>query len=50
VDLPLVGATHLASALVFDLGVFLIVVATVLLILSELGKLSQRELVSGGRA
>jgi multicomponent K+:H+ antiporter subunit A len=50
VDLPLVGATHLASALVFDLGVYLIVVATVLLVLSELGKLSQREMVAGERA
>jgi multicomponent K+:H+ antiporter subunit A len=40
---PLVGKTHLASALVFDLGVYLAVVATVLLVLSELGRLSQRE-------
>jgi len=44
VDLPLVGSTHIASALVFDLGIYIVVVATVLMILSELGKLSQREL------
>ncbi|MBW8271154.1 monovalent cation/H+ antiporter subunit A [Caldovatus aquaticus] len=44
VPIPLVGRTHLASALAFDLGVYLVVVATVLLVLSELGRLSQREL------
>ncbi len=44
VPVPLVGKTHLASALVFDLGVYVVVVATVLLVLTELGRLSQREL------
>jgi multicomponent K+:H+ antiporter subunit A len=43
-DLPLVGKTELASALVFDLGVYLVVVAAVLLILAELGQLSRREI------
>ncbi len=44
---PLIGAFELASAMAFDLGVWLVVVACVLLVLSELGALSQREL---GRA
>jgi multicomponent K+:H+ antiporter subunit A len=44
VAIPLVGRTHLSSALVFDLGVYFVVVATVLLVLTELGRLSQREL------
>jgi multicomponent K+:H+ antiporter subunit A len=43
VALPLVGSVHLASAMLFDLGVFLVVVATVLLVLTGLGRLSQRE-------
>jgi len=37
VHLPLVGEFELASAMVFDLGVFLVVVGTVLLILTRLG-------------
>ncbi|MFC7475038.1 monovalent cation/H+ antiporter subunit A [Dankookia sp. GCM10030260] len=45
--IPLVGPVHLASALVFDLGIYLVVVATVLLVLTELGRLSQRELAPG---
>ena len=47
VDLPLVGSTHIASAIVFDLGIYIVVVATVLMILSELGRLSQREAAPG---
>jgi multicomponent K+:H+ antiporter subunit A len=43
VPVPLVGRTHLASAMLFDIGVYLTVVATVLLILSEIGRLSTRE-------
>ncbi len=43
VAIPLVGKTHLASAMLFDIGVYLTVVATVLLILSEFGRLSLRE-------
>jgi multicomponent K+:H+ antiporter subunit A len=38
--LPLVGDVELASAMVFDLGVYLVVVGTVLMVLAELGKLS----------
>jgi multicomponent K+:H+ antiporter subunit A len=45
VALPLVGSTHLASAMAFDVGVYLAVVATVLVILSEIGRLSQREVL-----
>ena len=40
---PVIEKFELASAMVFDLGVFLVVVASVLLALSELGTLSQRE-------
>ena len=43
---PLIGKTELASAMMFDVGVYLVVVAAVLLILSELGGLSRRELVT----
>jgi len=43
VPIPFVGSTHLASAMLFDVGIYLAVVATVLLILSELGRLSTRE-------
>jgi multicomponent K+:H+ antiporter subunit A len=42
IHLPLLGELELASALVFDLGVYLVVVATVLLILTELGRLHIR--------
>jgi multicomponent K+:H+ antiporter subunit A len=41
--LPWVGEVPLASAMLFDIGVYLTVVATVLLILSEIGRLSTRE-------
>jgi multicomponent K+:H+ antiporter subunit A len=41
--LPLLGDMELASATVFDLGVYIVVVATVLLILSELGRIAPRE-------
>jgi len=43
VTLPIVGKFELASALLFDLGVYLAVVGTVLLILSGIGGLSRRE-------
>lgn len=39
-DIPLVGKVELASALVFDLGVYLTVVGSVLMILASLGKLT----------
>lgn len=41
VGLPLVGEVEIASALLFDLGVYLVVVATVLMALAGLGRLSQ---------
>jgi len=41
---PLIEKFELASAMVFDLGVFLVVVASILLALSELGALSRREI------
>ena len=43
VTLPIVGKFELASAMLFDLGVYLVVVSTVLLILAGIGRLSQRE-------
>jgi multicomponent K+:H+ antiporter subunit A len=42
-DLPLIGEIELASALIFDLGVYLTVVGATLLILAHLGKLSTPE-------
>jgi multicomponent K+:H+ antiporter subunit A len=39
IDIPLLGDIELASVIFFDLGVYLVVVATVLLILTELGRL-----------
>jgi multicomponent K+:H+ antiporter subunit A len=41
---PVIQKFELASAMVFDLGVLLVVVATILLALSELGTLSRREI------
>ncbi|MFM9849672.1 MAG: monovalent cation/H+ antiporter subunit A [Hyphomicrobiaceae bacterium] len=41
---PVIDKFELASAMAFDLGVLLVVVATVVLALSELGGLSRREL------
>lgn len=40
---PLIGKFEIASAMAFDLGVFLVVVGSVLLALAELGTLSRRE-------
>ena len=40
VDLPLLGEIELATALLFDLGVFVTVVATVMLMLASLGQLN----------
>jgi multicomponent K+:H+ antiporter subunit A len=40
---PLIEKFEVASAIAFDLGVYLVVVASVLLALSELGALSRRE-------
>jgi multicomponent K+:H+ antiporter subunit A len=41
--LPWVGEFELASAMIFDLGVYLTVVGATLLILANLGKLTTRE-------
>jgi multicomponent K+:H+ antiporter subunit A len=43
VTLPVIGKFELASAMFFDLGVYLAVVGTVLLILAGIGRLHQRE-------
>jgi multicomponent K+:H+ antiporter subunit A len=43
---PLVGDVELASAMIFDIGVYLVVVGSVLAILTECGALSRRELPS----
>ncbi len=40
---PLVGKFEIASAMAFDLGVYLVVIGTVMLALTELGLLSRRE-------
>jgi len=40
IALPLLGEVELASAMIFDLGVYLVVVSVVLMVLAELGKLS----------
>jgi multicomponent K+:H+ antiporter subunit A len=42
-DLPWIGEFELASAMIFDLGVYLTVVGSVLLILANLGKLTTSE-------
>ena len=43
VSLPVIGTFELASAMLFDLGVYLAVVSTVLLILAGIGRLSLQE-------
>jgi multicomponent K+:H+ antiporter subunit A len=43
--IPLVGEIELATALLFDLGVYLTVVGATLLILANLGKLTQEKAV-----
>jgi multicomponent K+:H+ antiporter subunit A len=43
VTIPLVGEVELASAMLFDLGVYLTVVGATLLILANLGKLTQEK-------
>ena len=44
VSLPIVGEFELASAMLFDLGVFLTVVGVIMLILANLGKLTRRKI------
>ncbi len=43
IDPPILEEFELASALLFDLGIFLVVVASVVVIITELGGLSRRE-------
>jgi multicomponent K+:H+ antiporter subunit A len=50
VHLPVIGEFELASAMVFDLGVFLTVVGVILLILANLGKLKRRSARAGREA
>ncbi len=45
--LPLAGDFELATAMLFDLGVYLTVVGVVLLILANLGKLTKRSATNG---
>ena len=45
VALPLIGDIELASAMVFDLGIYVVVVGVVMVIVGRLGALSG----SGGR-
>jgi multicomponent K+:H+ antiporter subunit A len=42
VSLPLIGEFELASATIFDLGVYVVVVTVVVTVLSGLGRLSER--------
>jgi len=42
-SLPLIGKFDLASAMIFDLGVYLTVVGATMLILANLGKLTTSE-------
>lgn len=46
-QLPLIGEFELATAMLFDLGVYFTVVGAIMLILSTLGKLSERCLETG---
>ncbi len=51
VALPLIGEIELASAMVFDLGVYLVVVTVVLMVLAQLGRLSRPDIPEkSGRA
>ena len=45
-ELPLIGEIELASAMIFDIGVYLVVVTSVLMILAEIGELSRRDTVA----
>ena len=47
-SMPVIGEFELASAMVFDLGVFLTVVGVIMLILANLGKLTRRGTRTGG--
>ncbi len=47
VTLPIVGKFELATAMLFDFGIFLVVLGTLLIALTELGQLSGREQRAG---
>lgn len=47
-ELPIIGKFELASAMIFDLGVYLTVIGATLLILSNLGKLTTTERATEG--
>jgi multicomponent K+:H+ antiporter subunit A len=47
VTLPIVGTFELATAMLFDFGIFLVVLGTLLIALTEMGQLSGRELRDG---
>lgn len=49
VYLPWIGEVELATAMIFDLGVYVVVVTVVLTVLSELGRLSLRVHTDGGQ-
>ena len=46
---PVVGKFEVASAMVFDLGVFLVVVGATVMILVELGKFNLLQATPGNR-
>jgi multicomponent K+:H+ antiporter subunit A len=48
VSLPWIGKFELASALMFDLGVYFTVIGATLLILASLGKLTTKERLTVG--
>jgi len=43
ITVPLIGEIELASAMIFDLGVYLVVVTVVLMVLAQLGRLSRHD-------
>nr|MCU0636378.1 hypothetical protein [Gemmatimonadaceae bacterium] len=43
VHLPLIGELHLATAALFDLGVYLVVVGVIMLVLDHLSAVRRRE-------
>ncbi|CCQ12522.1 Na(+) H(+) antiporter subunit A; Na(+) H(+) antiporter subunit B [Pseudoalteromonas luteoviolacea B = ATCC 29581] len=49
-DLPLVGQIELASAMLFDLGVYITVVGATMMILASLGKLTTQAITKGKEA
>ncbi len=50
VTLPLVGTFELATAMLFDFGIFLVVLGTLLMVLTGLGQLGSREQPGAGES